>query len=78
MVELGYKDPKKYEAVAVEFWNNGEGKIYYSQYMDRFYRYNTKTHIFVSVSSNGYIKTFFKLSPKLFERKRIQERLYEC
>lgn len=75
--EMGYKDPKKYELAAINFWKNGNGKLYHSEVTKCFYRYNPKTLEFLVVEYDGYIKTFFHLPLKKFERKRYQNKFYE-
>ena len=73
--EMGYKDPKQYESAAIDFWAKGTGKIYYSKMTKAFYKYNQKNEEFLVVDHEGYVKTFFYLSLKKFERKRYQDKI---
>lgn len=74
--EMGYKTQREYEAAAIEFWKNGEGRVYVG--IDGiFYKYDSKSLKFSAVSANGYIRTFFTYDKNKFERKRVQLRLHE-
>jgi pyocin large subunit-like protein len=63
--ELGYKDEKQYKLAAVNFFNEGEGTLYYSKRRKRFYLYDQKTNK-LAVSSEGIIHTFMKKTPSKF------------
>lgn len=75
--EMGFKDPKQYNAAAINYWNNGKGEKYCSDIKQRYYKYRRDTEEFLSIDSEGIIRTYFKLPIKSFERKVYQERLYE-
>ena len=64
--EMGYKNQKEYERAAIEFWNKGDGTIYYSKARNSFYKYNENTCEMVVVSSDGTIHTFMKYSKNKF------------
>lgn len=72
---MGYKNQDEYERAAVEFFNSGRGKLYYSRKRDRFYRYEERTQI-LAVSSNGIVHTFMKYSTKKFSKKIKDDELY--
>ena len=72
--EMGFKNPKEYEAAAVEFFNSDRGTLYYSEARKRYYRYEEKTGLFVS-SSDGLIHTYKFVSKKEFLRKIKQDEL---
>lgn len=74
--EMGFKSMKEYERAAVEFFNSGRGKLYYSEARCKFYRYDEKTKLFVS-SSNGVIHTYDYVSKSDFQRKIGQDKLNE-
>lgn len=74
--EMGYKTQREYEVAAIEFWNEGEGKVYRG--IDgNFYKYDSSDNRFLVISPGGYIRTFFVYDNNKFERKRVQLRLYE-
>ena len=50
IIELGYKDEKQYQKGAIEFWNNKDGKTYFSQSAQRYYKYDAKKELFLSSS----------------------------
>ncbi len=76
--DMGYKGQKEYQAAAIDFWKNGEGKMYYGAYRDRFYKYNANSEILLSVSSDGIIHTFMYIKKKQFEARYFKwEGLYE-
>lgn len=72
--EMGFKNPKEYEAAAVEFFNSDRGTLYYSNKSKKYYRYEEKTGLFVS-SSDGLIHTYKFVSKKEFLRKIKQDEL---
>ena len=74
--EMGFKNPKEYEAAAVEFFNSDRGTLYYDKSTDRYYRYDEKKNI-LCTSSDGVIHTFFTCSKKKFDKLRSQFNLYE-
>lgn len=74
--EMGFKNPKEYEAAAVEFFNSDRGVLYYSEARNRYYRYEEKSGIFAA-SSNGVIHTYKYVSKREFQRKFSQDELYE-
>ena len=75
--EMGFKDQKQYEKAAIEFWKNGKGKVYYSPYRDRYYKYDSKKELFISVDIQGTIHTFMISDNKRFNKKIKEENLYE-
>lgn len=74
--EMGYKNQKEYEQAAIEFWNSGAGKVYYSAERKRYYKYDNNTERFISVCDKGSIHTFMKYPKNKFTRKITQEHLY--
>lgn len=72
--EMGFKNPKEYEAAAVEFFNSDRGTLYYSNKSKKYYRYEEKTGLF-AVSSENVVHTFMTRTKKQFERKVLQEEL---
>ena len=63
--EMGYKDMKEYERAAINFWNKGEGELYYSKPRCSYYKYNRKTTELVIVS-DGTIHSFMYKSARNF------------
>lgn len=74
--EMGFKNQRDYERAAVDFFNSSRGKLYYSERRKRHYRYDEKTGE-LSVSSNGIVHTYMKLTKKDFQRIMVQDKLYE-
>lgn len=74
--EMGFKNTKEYEAVAVEFFNSDRGVLYYSEARNRYYRYEEKTGIFC-VSMDGVVNTFNIYSKKKFDLIKRQDKLHE-
>lgn len=74
--EMGYKTQREYEAAAIRFWKNGNGKRY-AGIDGNFYKYDQEGLSFLVVSSDGYVRTFFIYDKSKFERKRVQLRLHE-
>ncbi len=74
--EMGFKDSKEYEKAAIDFWNSGEGNVYYSKATNNFYKYNHLTDEFMSVGTDGTVKTYYFMSQKDFERKVYRDKLY--
>ena len=74
--EMGFKNTKEYEAVAVEFFNSDRGVLYYSEARNRYYRYEEKTGIFC-VSMDGVMNTFNIYSKKKFDLIKRQDKLHE-
>lgn len=72
--EMGFENTSEYERAAVEFFNSGDGEMFYSSSRKRFYLYNEKTQ-WLAVSSNGVVHTFLKRTKKEFERIRRQDKL---
>ena len=73
---MGYKNEKEYLNGAKEFWNNKNAKSYFNEKTQRYYKYDEKNKLFISVDKTGVLKTFFELDNKSFRRKVIQEKLY--
>ena len=74
--EMGFKNTKEYEAVAVEFFNSDSGVLYYCEARNRYYRYEEKTGIFC-VSMDGVVNTFNIYSKKKFDLIKRQDKLHE-
>ena len=74
--EMGFKNTKEYEAVAVEFFNSDRGVLYYREARNRYYRYEEKTGIFC-VSMDGVVNTFNIYSKKKFDLIKRQDKLHE-
>lgn len=74
--EMGFKNLNEYENAAVNFFNSDRGKLYYSSKWEKFYRYDEATKE-LAVSSGGVVHTFWKRTPKEFERIRRQDKLDE-
>ena len=54
---MGYKNQAEYEKAAIDFWEKGEGVVYYSRPRNTFYKYDVKTCKEVAVSPDGiYIR----------------------
>ena len=73
--EMGYKNQDEYEKAAIDFWENGEGTVYYSRPRNRFYKYSVKSQRMLSISCDGIVNTFMNRTSKGFEKVKIQERL---
>lgn len=71
--ELGFKNQDDYERAAIDFWDNGQGEIYYGAKRDRFAKYNEITGEYVIGDKDGTLRTYFKLPLKQFEKKIKQE-----
>ena len=74
--EMGFKNPKEYEAAAVEFFNSDRGTLYYSEARKRYYRYEEKTGLFC-VSMDGVVNTFNIYTKKKFDLIKRQDKLRE-
>lgn len=75
--EMGFNNQRDYERAAIDFWENGEGKIYYSTARECYVKYNNKTLQKVSISCDGIIHTFMLEKNKDFYIKIKWEGLYE-
>ena len=74
-LDMGYKNQAEYEKAAIDFWEKGEGVVYYSRPRNTFYKYDVKTCKEVAVSPDGIIHTFMLEPRKKFEKNKIQWRL---
>ena len=74
--EMGFKNQDEYEKAACDFFNEGEGDLYYRERRKRFYRYDRKTKRMVA-SSDGIIHTFMLVSEKKFETKKKEDKLWK-
>ena len=74
--EMGFKDQKEYVRAAIDFWERGQGEIYYSERVTGFYKYNKKSRQFLSITKDGTIRTFMLYSEKQFKKKFIGDRLH--
>ena len=72
--EMGFKSSKEYERAAIEFWENGEGELYYSKRRDCYYKYNQKRKWFLSIDRDGIVRTFHVLPKKDFENAKEQDK----
>lgn len=75
--EMGYKTQREYEAAAIEFWKNGEGRVYYSRARDRFYKYDSKSERKIVVSRDGIVNTYMVERYKNFSIKVRWDNLEE-
>lgn len=71
--EMGFKNQDDYEKAALMFWSKEQGIIYKGKRRNDFAKYNEKTRKYVVISKDGYIKTFYLLSNKIFNAKIEQE-----
>lgn len=74
---MGYKNQDEYERAAVDFFNGNQGKLYYSERRERFYRYDENTQKIAVCDSEGTIHTFDLRTPKEFEKIIRQDMLNE-
>ena len=75
MKDMGFDNSKEYEKSAIEFWNKGEGEIFYSNTRKRLHKYNEKRGIMIVISPEGTIYTFYQVKSKKFKAIMLQERL---
>lgn len=68
---------KEYVRAAIDFFNNGEGKLFLSNRSGKYYKYNEKNGILCVCSPEGSIHTFMFLSLQNFKRTKTQEQLEE-
>jgi hypothetical protein len=61
---MGYKNQDDYERAALDFWKNGEGKLYYSFGRRNFVKYDEKTKRSCYVSHDGFVESFFVFETK--------------
>ena len=73
--EMGYKNQKEYEKAAIDFWNKGNGDVYYSNARNSFIKYNMRTTEFIVVSGDGTIHTFMYIKPIKFKTIARWEKL---
>ena len=66
--DMGFKNTKEYQKAANEFWNSRKGKIYYSRARKRFYMYNDKTRLLLTIEKDGIVHTFFRAEKGEFEK----------
>lgn len=71
--EMGYKNQDQYESAAIDFWDNGEGEVFYGNKRNRFAKYNSKTREYVVVEVDGTLRTYYKVSFKKFQNIKKQE-----
>ena len=74
---MGYKNQDEYECAAVDFFNGNQGKLYYSERRERFYRYDENTKKVAVCDSEGIIHTFDFRTQKEFEKMVRQDMLNE-
>lgn len=75
--QMGYKDQKSYEQGAIDFWQSGKGQVYYSPTRERYYKYDKRNKLFCAIDKDGIVRTFMVMDNKTFERKFVQEQLYD-
>lgn len=68
---------RQYVQAAIEFFNSGEGDLYFSERRQCFYKYESKTKIFAVMDREGIVHTFRLVSGREFERTKRQDKLYE-
>ena len=71
--EMGYKNQDEYEQAAIDFWEKGEGEIFYGNKRNRFAKYNSQTGEYIVVDPAGTLRTYYYLTPKQFLNKLKQE-----
>lgn len=57
---MGFKDSKKYNSAAIEFWNNGAGTLYYSERRDNFVKFALDEVTACYCNPEGIIQSYFK------------------
>ena len=57
--QMGYKNQKEYQRAACEFWEHGEGTVYYSIGRKNFVKIERGGLTGVMVSVDGIVSTFF-------------------
>ena len=63
-LDMGYKNQAEYEKAAIDFWEKGEGTVYYSFARKCFCKYDRKKK--VVISADGIIHTFMLENEKKF------------
>lgn len=58
--EMGFKNQKEYERSAIDFWNKGNGKIYYSERRENYCKIGSDGKTVCFCDSEGYINSFYK------------------
>ena len=77
--DFGYKDMQAYKKAAIDYFNNGEGTLYYSKARKRFARYNASDGKYVVCDPNSAnIYTFYKIKPTKFQQILKQEGYVVC
>lgn len=77
--EFGYKDLQAYKKAAIDYFNNGEGTVYYSKERKRFARYNSSDGRYVVCDPNSAnVYTFYKIKPAKFQQILKQEGYVVC
>ena len=73
--EMGFNNQRDYERAAIDFWENGEGDIYYGVVRKCFYKINRDKTMLLSVSDDGIIHTFYTSVQKKIIKTMIKERM---
>ena len=75
--EMGFKNHDEYENAAIDFWNKGEGGIFYGNKRKRFAKYNERTGEYLVIDSDGTLRTYYKINLKKFKSIQKKEGLTE-
>ncbi len=75
--EMGFKNQDDYERAAIDYWNKGEGEIFYGTKRGRYAKYNEKTSEYVVVDKDGTLRTYYKIPSNRFKKIKKQEGLEE-
>ncbi len=71
--EMGFKNQDEYEREAANFWDKGNGEVFYGSKRGRFVKYNEKTGEYIVVDKDGTLRTYYKLNIRQFNKKIKQE-----
>ena len=78
MVDMGFKDEASYQRAAIEFWESGQGTVYYSVLRKNFAKESPDKSKIVVVETDGTIKTYFPFkTKKARDRYLLQDRWQE-
>lgn len=69
VVEMGLKDSKEYEKAAIDFWNNGEGNLYYCKRRGNFCKIADDGVTVCFCNSDGMIQSFYKYPNRIKTRQ---------
>ena len=71
--EMGFAILRDYEKAAVQFWQRGNGICYEGTRRGNYAKYNKETCEYMICDKQGKISTYYKVSPKKFEKIKQQE-----